>query len=415
MDASTRSFHVYGKTASGAGALKGSRDAVSTAARRLLILVDGQRTLDELTGMLGRETVDQAMAELESLGHVELLRRFPDAGDGLPEFDVALLNAEPAAIFDPLPSAEPPPVVPDTVMPTVAQGSALAPTQAVAVPVPPAAAPPAARPMEAPEPQPVARPVAHLAVRPAVQAAVHAATQHTAQQTAQPAAQSTAQSAAQLAAPFAARPRVKAIVWRPNRVAPPWVIALLAIAGAIAFGVWLSAREFAATSPPSPPADAVSAIAPTPVAQASAPRESTEPLPAPTPAAAPAVTPAAAMLPELRGNLALPASPGIAATRADATAPATLAGPASTRSLQVRNQFTPEIPRAVRDRGITSGHVAVVLHVDPQGNVERVELVSASPPDVYDKDMERVFGKWTFDPLGIPGRMTVDVDIRPPR
>jgi TonB family protein len=384
MDASTRSFHVYGKTASGAGALKGARDAVSTAARRLLILVDGQRTMDELTGMLGRETVDQSMAELESLGHVELLRHFPDAGDGLPEFDVALLDAEPVAQFDPLLPAEPLLLVPDPVMPVVAQGSALPLPQAVASPVPPAAGPPPARPIERRDAQPAAK----LVVQPAAQAVA----QHFAQQTAQRTAQSTAQSAAQFAALSAARPKVKAVVWRSNRVAPPWVIALLAIAGVIAFGVWLSAREFAATVAPSAPAAAVSAVAP-----------------------APSVTPAAAALPEPRGNLALPASPGSTATGAAATAPAAALVPASTRSLHVRNQFTPEIPKAVRDRGITSGHVAVVLHVDPQGNVERVELVSASPPDAYDKDMERVFGNWTFDPLGIPGRMTVDVDIRLPR
>jgi len=28
--------------------------------------------------------------------------------------------------------------------------------------------------------------------------------------------------------------------------------------------------------------------------------------------------------------------------------------------------------------------------------------------------MEQVFGKWTFDP-GQPGRMTVEVDLRPPK
>ena len=107
----------------------------------------------------------------------------------------------------------------------------------------------------------------------------------------------------------------------------------------------------------------------------------------------------------------LPADP-MGAKHAPATPPG--ASPAS-GMLHVLAQYTPEIPKAVRDRGITSGHVSVVLHVGPQGGVERVELISATPPDVYDQDMAQVFGKWRFEPLGIPGRMTVDVNIRPPQ
>jgi len=28
--------------------------------------------------------------------------------------------------------------------------------------------------------------------------------------------------------------------------------------------------------------------------------------------------------------------------------------------------------------------------------------------------MERAFEQWTFEPLGIPGRMTVEVEVAPP-
>ena len=83
--------------------------------------------------------------------------------------------------------------------------------------------------------------------------------------------------------------------------------------------------------------------------------------------------------------------------------------------MHVRTQVAPEIPQAVRNRGITSGHVAVVLHVRPDGLVERVELLGASPQDVYDQAMMEAFAQWTFDPPGIPGRMTIDVDLRPPQ
>jgi len=82
--------------------------------------------------------------------------------------------------------------------------------------------------------------------------------------------------------------------------------------------------------------------------------------------------------------------------------------------LQVRTQVAPLLPRAARDLGVKSGHVVVVLHVDPQGKVQRVELVSATPPEAYDSAMEAAFSQWTFDPPGVAGRMTVDIDIVPP-
>jgi protein TonB len=82
--------------------------------------------------------------------------------------------------------------------------------------------------------------------------------------------------------------------------------------------------------------------------------------------------------------------------------------------LHVRNQVMPQLPQQARALGIESGHVAVVLHVNPQGSVDRVELLSATPSEIYDKEMERAFEQWTFEPLGIPGRMTVEVEVAPP-
>jgi TonB family protein len=87
--------------------------------------------------------------------------------------------------------------------------------------------------------------------------------------------------------------------------------------------------------------------------------------------------------------------------------------PAKTPTLTVRNQVMPQLPEVAKALGIVSGHVAVVLHVNPRGTVDRVELLSATPPQVYDAAMELAFRQWTFDPLGIPGRMTVEVEVTP--
>jgi TonB family protein len=82
--------------------------------------------------------------------------------------------------------------------------------------------------------------------------------------------------------------------------------------------------------------------------------------------------------------------------------------------LHVRTQVAPQLPQKARDQGVKSGHVTVVLRVDPEGRVQRVELVDAKPPETYDTAMEQAFSQWTFDPPGVWGRMTVDIDIVPP-
>src|SRR3974390_315715 len=97
MDASDRSGHVYGKTESGKSALHQARNTLSSAARQLLILINGQRTLGELWGILGAETVERALEQLEVQGYVEVLRHFPDA-----EFALTQL-LDPLALDIPIP------------------------------------------------------------------------------------------------------------------------------------------------------------------------------------------------------------------------------------------------------------------------------------------------------------------------
>ena len=43
----------------------------------------------------------------------------------------------------------------------------------------------------------------------------------------------------------------------------------------------------------------------------------------------------------------------------------------------------------VRATANRSGHVVVTLLVKPDGTVERIELVSATPPQMYDQDMQK--------------------------
>jgi TonB family protein len=316
MDASTRSFHVYGKTESGAGALKAGRDGMSTSARRLLILVDGQRTVGELAAMLGVDAVEMGLAQLETMGCVEFLRRFPGADEALTE----------------VPASPDPEMAPATVLPLATEIDL--PADGADLPLP-----------------------------KTWQAAVEQA------------------QAPELPAP----PRRRAA---PVRVGTAVIVGVALIVGA--GWVWYKGVLSPVGS------EAVTALR----AERVPPAAPSLPLAPPAPAPVRSVAPAGAL------RLAPPP-----ATAGDAP----VVRPAAGSSLRVRTQVTPAIPRPVLDRGITSGHVVVVLHVDPAGTVQRVELVSANPPEVYDAAMAQAFANWTFDPLGIPGRMTVDVDIRPPK
>lgn len=298
MDASNRSCHVYGKTQSGKRAFKSARGALPSAARQLWILIDGQRTLEDLSSILGAEAVERSLVLLEARGYVELVRHFPEV-DG-------------------------------------------SPTDTAAPPSP-----------EVPVEQP------HSAPR--------------------------------------------------RRSAVPIVLGVLAVTIGIAWPPLRGMFERTSQSVPAPVAPPVSAPAaveaPSPAPAVRAPARSPPPVrddqphvqarttgPAPTPQTA---TP----------------RPEVAATPVPSEPSTATASPAP--ALHVRSQMTPQIPQQAKDLGIKTGRVVVVLHVNPDGTVKRVELVSAAPPQVYDQEMQQAFEKWTFDPPGVPGRMTVQVDVVP--
>jgi len=311
MDASRRSSHVYGKTQAGKNALHAARGALSSATRQLLILIDGRRTLEDLSGILGDESLERSLDELEVLGYVEIVRHFPDDDGEIP------IEAAP-----PLPlkvSAEATHAAPLQrsamlilfVVLAAIIGIAWLLLRGIIESTSPHVV---ARPLVAPAPVPGA--ADETSAAPAVKAPEHA-----------PAPSSDV------------RPRTPASA---------------------------ADRAPTASRPEPKPAAAPQAARPRPDAVAAPPPP--EPLPA-------------------------------------------LASPPPV--LHVRSQATPQIPKQAKDLGIKSGHVVVTLLVKPDGTVDRVELVSATPPQMYDAEMQQTFEKWTFDPTAGGGRMTVQVDIVP--
>ena len=77
--------------------------------------------------------------------------------------------------------------------------------------------------------------------------------------------------------------------------------------------------------------------------------------------------------------------------------------------------ITPDYPESV---AATRGHLVLELFINEQGVVDRVDIVSATPPVIFDDSARSAFLKAKFEPgrrLGMPikSRMKIEVDFRP--
>ena len=53
-------------------------------------------------------------------------------------------------------------------------------------------------------------------------------------------------------------------------------------------------------------------------------------------------------------------------------------------------------PREAIRAGIEKGTVTARLHIDENGNVTDVQIMSSDPPRVFDKEVRRALGLWKF-------------------
>jgi len=170
------------------------------------------------------------------------------------------------------------------------------------------------------------------------------------------------------------------LVLRATKAPPPEANA----AGSIPPVTEASARSTETTSRSAPRAKA----APEPVASASKP--------APTRAVDTTIKPAT-----------VPPGPGPEATAPQATPPAP-----AVSMLHVRSRVLPTISKRALQSGIYGGSAVVRLHINSKGAVERVELVSANPPEVYGPDVQQALEQWTFEPPSNPAQFTLELDFR---
>lgn len=141
---------VYTKTAKGLEEVRLRSDAISPLARRVLIMVDGKRTEDELRWVVRNGELDEILVTLRAQGLIEEcgLAELPDADwesdatvaeEGMPRIDLGLPVAARVAA-----AAPPPPTLRIEVPPAALKNAApIAPTQRSA---------PAERPRPAPPP-----------------------------------------------------------------------------------------------------------------------------------------------------------------------------------------------------------------------------------------------------------------------
>jgi periplasmic protein TonB len=73
----------------------------------------------------------------------------------------------------------------------------------------------------------------------------------------------------------------------------------------------------------------------------------------------------------------------------------------------------PQVPPKVVLNGVAEGHVRAHLWVTPEGKVDQVDIIEATPPRVLDDEVRRVLSLWTYEPPGHPSEDIVELTLRP--
>ena len=433
---------VYRKTRRGTTELAATHGgALSPQARRVLILLNGERTLAELADLFGSESVEHIVADLETQGFARQVDPDDDAGQTTQSIPTQVGDLR-ASLYEPPPERRGSGwIVLGLFLASavIASGywliwrpshvgqaviAAARATDADRAAVSPASEEPGSpTPVD---PQPVVRelPLSGLpavTVTTASKAAVAGASA---------AAEAPEDTVAVVPANVAAIVPAGAELESPapgrrsaERQAPAAPIPATKAASPLA--------EAASSPAPSPPptmravsATAASAVSARmePTAADVAAAEATLPAPTagserqtlaaagPAPVAATATTSAPAA----------PATPSPPAGTPPASPPAdqiaALAPPAGPQSAPVqlhpRKHDPPAFPgRALRSR-ILEGRVLARLYVTAEGKVEQVDIVKATPTKVFDDEVKRALSEWTFDPPGRPVDTTVELNFK---
>ncbi|WP_313482399.1 MULTISPECIES: energy transducer TonB [Stutzerimonas stutzeri subgroup] len=111
------------------------------------------------------------------------------------------------------------------------------------------------------------------------------------------------------------------------------------------------------------------------------------------------VSVATAPAPSLSGLTAAQSAPAPAAAPAPASAAVEAAGKPGGPEQEVMplNDVRPEYPYRARQQGI-EGHIKLAFTINPQGRVENIRVLEASPRNVFDREARRAAARWRFAP-----------------
>lgn len=405
---------VYRKSGLGAAQLAHGRE-LSPRERHVLILLDGRRTIAELCELFGAETVHRVVPELEAKGFAKQVDLSVP-----PEWANAVTQLLPPSALREEPRRRLPVWLLDgapmlwmallTVFTLVgsywvgnrykSQADAAwqrQQTQAQAVPSPRSLLTPGLTDARGPEwlaPE-VITPITRL---PAVTAS-------------KPSGGSTAP--ARPAPQPVAREHPTVVRSAPRGTLPGRLAAAAPASAAVAV---------AGDDAPAAAADAPAATAP--LTQVASATEASAPPAAPAALAAPAtrgatdasaLAAASPMAALIAAPAVLPAAePSASALQAELAMQApTAQPPTSPASLRPLRHDPPRFPEQARRDGIGESQVRVHLWITPEGKVDQVDIVQATPPRVFDEEVRRALSLWTFEPPGRPTEQVVDLTLKP--
>jgi TonB family protein len=82
-------------------------------------------------------------------------------------------------------------------------------------------------------------------------------------------------------------------------------------------------------------------------------------------------------------------------------------------SLRPLRHDPPRIPPKARLDGVVEGHARARLWVTAEGKVDQVDIIEATPQGVLDDEIRRALSLWTYDPPGRSVKDTVELTLKP--
>ncbi len=136
--------------------------------------------------------------------------------------------------------------------------------------------------------------------------------------------------------------------------------------------------------------------------------------------AAPPVQVAAAERPVLQPvsasarEVALPSPAAPAPVQVASAAPVQPAAavPPPATALKLISREQPGFPREALRKGVTTGHVTARISVGADGSVKNVEVVSSSPPRVFDSAVVAAAMHWKYAPMAEPATTLTEFDFK---